>query len=548
VITFACPHCQKLIEVQQDLLGSTVPCPHCAHQVKVTLDILFSEQQAATPSSSFAPAYAGPQSGKLPFVPQTPVPVPSGQSKHASLIQAACAVGLMAVFYIMAFILARAFGSQFSLAEKLTDRGWTPYACVLLTCWSVCILVTKWRLAGKRAKCVAASSIPPSVSLGTELGCQEATSTIWAVARQHGDDLLARRVQKLIGHFRTSRSPEAVADALNVESDSAFGELEASYTLVRVFLWTIPILGFIGTVMGIGAAVGGFASFLSVGAQELDDIKTALTKVTASLAVAFDTTLVALLLSVVVMLVMSWVESREKGLLQLVDDFCRDRLLPPMRIARAQVAAAAEDGFARGAGVLRDAIGELRSSLVGFAQNAGAEWATQFAQASAAAGSQWMVAIEELRVQQAKESAQSVELAQRQLENGNAIKEELAHRLQEIQQLLADLCKKTEVAIQTGQQSMPESRGVNALSPQAQALADVVAKLETFVGVRGPVGAMSPAVGADGVSAVLQELQEGLHGMQPFMQALAERLRVLAAYPEDVKLKVVMRSNGAAVE
>jgi biopolymer transport protein ExbB/TolQ len=454
----------------------------------------------------------------------------------------------MAIFYLIAFVLARAFGRQFTLPDKFLDRGWTPYACVLLTCWSVCILFFRWRLTRRRAKCVAASSIPTSVSLGTELGCQEATSTVWAVARQYGDDLLARRVEKLIGHFRTSRSPEGVADALNVESDAAFGELEASYTLVRVFLWTIPILGFIGTVMGIGAAVGGFANFLSVGAQELDDIKTALTKVTANLAVAFDTTLVGLLLSVVVMLALSWVESREKGLLQLVDDFCRDRLLPPMRVARAQSAAAAEDGFTRGAGVLRDAIAELRGSLVGFAQSAGAEWSSQFAQASAAAGSQSIAGIEQLRIQLAEGSARSLELAQRHLENGSEIKEELTQRLQEIQQSLAELCQKTDAAIQAEQQSAAESRGGGFPSPQTQALADVAAKLETLVGVQGPGGAVLPSLGVDGVSTVLRELQEGLHNMQPFMVRLTERLRVLAAYPGDVKLKVVVRSNGAAAE
>jgi biopolymer transport protein ExbB/TolQ len=451
------------------------------------------------------------------------------------------------VFDLIAFVVDRAFGRQFTLAGKFVDRGWTPYACVLLTCWSVCILFTKWRLASKRARCVAASSIPASVSLGTELGSQEAASTVWAVARQFGDDLLARRVQKLIGHFRTSRSPEAVAEALNVDSDAALGELEASYALVRVFLWTIPILGFIGTVTGIGAAVGGFASFLSVGAQELDDIKTALTKVTANLAVAFDTTLVALLLSVVIMLVMSWVESKEKGLLQRVDDFCRDRLLPPMRVARAQSVAAAEDGFARGAGVLRDAISELRDSLAGFARSVGAEWSSQFAQANAAAGVQWTAEIGELRVQLAGESAKSVELAQRHLESGYAIKEELAQQFQEVQRLLAELCQKTEAAVQA-HQSMADGSGRGILSPQAQALADVAAKLEAVVGARGPDGVMLRAGGLDGASVVLQELREGLHSMEPFLRRFAERLRAMAAYPEDVKLKVILKSNGAAVE
>ena len=105
MITFACPHCQKLIELQQDVLGSTVPCPHCAQQVKVNLDMLFSEHQ---PAPAAAPSYSAvaPQSGNAPFDPKQPAaPGAGGTSTWASLMQAVCALGMMAAFYLIAFIL-----------------------------------------------------------------------------------------------------------------------------------------------------------------------------------------------------------------------------------------------------------------------------------------------------------------------------------------------------------------------------------------------------------------------------------------------------------
>ena len=80
-------------------------------------------------------------------------------------------------------------------------------------------------------------------------------------------------------------------------------------------------------MIGVGTAVGGFADFLSAGESDLGQIKAALENVTSSLGVAFDTTLVALALSIVVMIAMSTVERNEKGLLQAYEEYCRVRLL-----------------------------------------------------------------------------------------------------------------------------------------------------------------------------------------------------------------------------
>ena len=49
---------------------------------------------------------------------------------------------------------------------------------------------------------------------------------------------------------------------MTAESAADEGRVDASYALVRVFVWAVPTLGFIGTVLGLGAAVGGFSESL----------------------------------------------------------------------------------------------------------------------------------------------------------------------------------------------------------------------------------------------------------------------------------------------
>lgn len=38
--------------------------------------------------------------------------------------------------------------------------------------------------------------------------------------------------------------------------------METSYALVQGFVWAIPVLGFIGTVVGLSQAIGGFTAVL----------------------------------------------------------------------------------------------------------------------------------------------------------------------------------------------------------------------------------------------------------------------------------------------
>ena len=110
-----------------------------------------------------------------------------------------------------------------------------------------------------------------------------------------------------------------------IQSQVDADELESSYTMIRTFIWAIPILGFIGTVLGIGQAIGGFASSLQ-SAEDMATIKSTLGHVVKGLAFAFDTTFLGLVVSLVVMFPMNVMHRAEQSLISMIDDYYTQHL------------------------------------------------------------------------------------------------------------------------------------------------------------------------------------------------------------------------------
>jgi flagellar motor component MotA len=96
---------------------------------------------------------------------------------------------------------------------------------------------------------------------------------------------------------------------LNAQSDIDAKRSAGSYALLKVFLWAIPILGFIGTVLGLSIAVGN--PDMSNTADP-EAIKGAIGTLTGGLGVAFDTTLLGLVLSMIMSVPMAAMQKREE--------------------------------------------------------------------------------------------------------------------------------------------------------------------------------------------------------------------------------------------
>ncbi len=105
-------------------------------------------------------------------------------------------------------------------------------------------------------------------------------------------------------------SSDGLDDQLKYLSEQDSARMHADYGLLRLVVWAIPILGFLGTVMGITIAIANLAP---------DALEKSLPEVTSGLGVAFDTTALALALSIVLMSIQHYVDRAESNLLADVD-------------------------------------------------------------------------------------------------------------------------------------------------------------------------------------------------------------------------------------
>jgi biopolymer transport protein ExbB/TolQ len=150
--------------------------------------------------------------------------------------------------------------------------------------------------------------------------------------------MMVNRIRKGLELFEARTSNSEVAGLLNAQSSVDANRIAGSYALLKVFLWSLPILGFVGTVLGLSFAMGGF------GTADLTDInalKGAVSSITGGLASAFNCTLLGLTLSMLLIFPMSAMQKREEDCLTDIDAFCNENVLARLNDGGAAPAPAA---------------------------------------------------------------------------------------------------------------------------------------------------------------------------------------------------------------
>jgi biopolymer transport protein ExbB/TolQ len=124
--------------------------------------------------------------------------------------------------------------------------------------------------------------------------------------------LFARRLDAVLGFVGQRQSADGLDDQLRALADTDALALDNSYSLVRFITWAIPILGFLGTVLGITKAIAGVTP---------EVLEKSLSSVTEGLSLAFDTTAVGLALTMLTMFLSFVTERVEQAILDYVDHY-----------------------------------------------------------------------------------------------------------------------------------------------------------------------------------------------------------------------------------
>jgi biopolymer transport protein ExbB/TolQ len=272
-----------------------------------------------------------------PRPPEAAVP---GAFAFQRLLAPSTTANLLATFAIAAllvglFLASKPYLRGTHLGTLLFERGWVQYAIMICASWSLGILGVKmleYVLGQRRVFGLGLHAGLPSV-----VGPQDAAAACRGLIDLYASQNFLQRsvLRRSLLFARVYRALEQAVACKNAQETSVRLESlavadanasESSFAMMKVLVWAIPIFGFIGTVEGIGDAVNGFSDAIR-SANDLEIIKKALGAVTAGLAVAFDTTLLALVMSIVIMVPMSTLQLVEGRLLGAVDDYVNDELI-----------------------------------------------------------------------------------------------------------------------------------------------------------------------------------------------------------------------------
>jgi len=137
---------------------------------------------------------------------------------------------------------------------------------------------------------------------------------------RRGPFILSNMIRLALGKYAVSRQARDVGDTVRTQAEVDLGRLVTSMATVHYLAWAIPALGFLGTVRGL-------AMTFSVSADEDSTIPAFLRQATTHLDVAFDCTLVALALSLVLMFLLHAVQRDEEALVIDCQQYCLEHLV-----------------------------------------------------------------------------------------------------------------------------------------------------------------------------------------------------------------------------
>jgi biopolymer transport protein ExbB/TolQ len=128
---------------------------------------------------------------------------------------------------------------------------------------------------------------------------------------------------RAIWQFLSTRSVSQTTNVMSVSLELCERDVEGHYSLSRYLTWLIPTLGFIGTVWGIAMALGK----IEINPDDAEAMRDAFNMALSELGVAFNTTLLALLLSAILVFLSQRAETYDEQTIGLIGEYCIDHLI-----------------------------------------------------------------------------------------------------------------------------------------------------------------------------------------------------------------------------
>lgn len=219
-----------------------------------------------------------------------------------------------------------AMDAQYEMQQSIfvVLRDWEQEACLVLMLWAIAILGYKGIIAMRQRQQLELDLVGlPEGTTVTPESAQQTSALIrkrFVGPQQHF--LLARAMLSAIDRFLATRSVQDASTVVHTVCDAEAERFDSELSIIRYVAWAIPSIGFIGTVRGIGDALTKVQKAVS------GDIS----GVTDSLGVAFNSTLVALLISIVLMFLIHQLQASQEKLVLDTRKYCDDWFVRRLKV------------------------------------------------------------------------------------------------------------------------------------------------------------------------------------------------------------------------
>ncbi len=333
---FKCPSCEMQLKAEPEMAGKVVRCPGCNTKLQIPADA--AGGGLPPPAGADLPAPSGVESSSAPAAgeEQQQQEMPAFEQARAQRggweetdptnpnMWLALAIGAVVTAAWYGILFALPAGSY--LRGLFCERGWVNYMESFFFFWAIGILYLKIQKLRHQKSALYLDVLP--VELGEEVNSQNVAhfiDNLYALPASLRDSMMVNRIRKGLELFEVRQNNAEVASMMGAQSDIDSGRIGGSYSLLKVFLWAIPILGFIGTVLGLSQAIG------SIDLSDVSDVNKiigSIGNVTSGLGTAFDTTLLGLVLAMILNFPMNTVMKAEDDNLNSIDAFCNEVLMP----------------------------------------------------------------------------------------------------------------------------------------------------------------------------------------------------------------------------
>ncbi len=204
-------------------------------------------------------------------------------------------------------------GRSFAIVVK----DWEQQTCIVLGLWCLWLFVSRYRLLNSEQHLFDLDFLHlGDIHEFSDASLRTLQTRLDQARAEIPDALLIRSMREAVDHLRMNSDFREASEAAQDLCELHLEVLNSKLASTKYILWAIPSIGFLGTVRGIGEALG------LAGEAVAGDIS----GVAGSLGTAFNSTWVALFVNLVLMLMSSFLNGREEALVANCKTFCTQTL------------------------------------------------------------------------------------------------------------------------------------------------------------------------------------------------------------------------------